>query len=60
MFKLEEKNFIKNKPLLNKLIINYNKVKEIKLILILVVTIIRLLFSLLICHFMWDSFWYYK
>lgn len=60
MFKLEEKIFIKNKPLLYKLIINYNKVKDIKLIIILVVTIIGLLFSLLICNFMWDSFWYYK
>lgn len=58
--KVEEKEFVKNRPLLYKLTINYTKIKDIKIIVFLILTIILLASVLIICNFMWDSYWYYK
>lgn len=57
---LEEKEFVKNKPLLYKIVIKYNKIKNIKIIFIVLMTMVMVGFCFLIAYFMWDSFWYYK
>ena len=50
--KVEEKEFVKNRPLLYKLILNYAKIKDIKIIVFLILTIILLASVLMICHIM--------
>ena len=58
--KLEEKEFVKNTPLLYKIVLYYNKIKNIKIIIIVIMTIIMVGSCFILCYFMWDSFWYYK
>lgn len=58
--KLEEKEWIKNKKLLHKIVLGYNQIKEIKIYFFLGYLILSVLFCLLLCNFMWASFWHYK
>lgn len=60
MLKLENKEFVKSRPLLYKLTISYGKIKDIKIIIFLLYAIFILIGLLIICYFMWDSYWLYK
>lgn len=59
-FRLEEKEWIKNKDLLYKIVLSYNKIKIVKIYILLVYLIFSVLFCLLLYNFMWVSFWHYK
>lgn len=60
MLKLEYQEFVKNRPLLYKIVLGYSKIKEIKIIILLLGVILLLLNVFIGCYFMWDSYWYYK